>query len=57
MAEIGRIQIPRIPWPTTAHAVKPTGEQQRQPDKHYKQQDEPDKQDDAKDDGHIDEYA
>jgi len=57
MAEIGRIQIPRNPWPTTAHSVKPTGEQQRQPDKQYKQQDDHDKQEDDKDDGHIDEYA
>jgi hypothetical protein len=57
MAEIGRVQTTQIPWPTTANAVKPAGEQQRQPNKQYKQQDDRDKRDDDKDPNHIDEYA
>ena len=57
MAEIGRIQITRIPWPNTTHTVKSTGEEQRPPDKQYKQQDDRDKREEDKDDGHIDEYA
>lgn len=57
MAEIGRVQIPRIPWPTAPHSVKPTGEQQRQPDKRHKHQDEHDKHEDDSNDSHIDEYA
>jgi hypothetical protein len=58
MAEIGRVQTTRTPWPTTAHTVKPTGEQQRQPDKQHKQKDDEREQRDD-DDGlnHIDEYA
>lgn len=58
MAEIGRVQTTRIPWPTTTHGVKPAGEQQRQPGRQDKQKDdERERRDD--DDGlnHIDEYA
>lgn len=58
MAEIGRVQTTRIPWPTTPHAIKPTGEQQRQPDKQHKQKDdEREPRDDDDGFNHIDEYA
>ena len=57
VAEIGQVRTTPTPWPTTAHTVKPTGQQPRQSDKQYKQQDEQDNRDDDKDSGHIDEYA
>ena len=57
MAEIGRIQTNQIPWPSATHAVKPAGEQQRQPKKEHQQQDERNKRDDEDGFDHIDEYA
>ena len=58
MAEIGRIHNTPITWPAAdAHTVKQTGQQPRQSDKQYKQQEEHDKPEDDKNDGHIDEYA
>lgn len=57
MAEIGRIQTNQIPWPSATHAVKPAGEQQRQPKKEHQQQDEHSKRDDEDGFDHIDEYA
>lgn len=46
-----------FPWPTAAQSIKPTGQQQRQSDKKYKQQDNRDDQDDENGFSHIDEYA
>jgi hypothetical protein len=57
MAEIGPVRTTPFPWPTTAHSVKPTGQQQQQSDKQQKQKDEQDDQDDENGFGHIDEYA
>jgi hypothetical protein len=57
MAEIGQVRTTPFPWPTTAHAVKPSGQQQRQSEKQYKQQDDQDDHKDDADPTHIDEYA
>ena len=57
MAEIGQVRTTPFPWPTTAHAVKPSDQQQRQSEKQYKQQDDRDGHDDDSDNNHIDEYA
>ena len=57
MAEIGQVRTTPFPWPTTAHAVTPSDQQQRHSEKQYKQQDDRDGPDDDNDSNHIDEYA
>ena len=57
MAEIGQVRNTPFPWPTATHAVKPSGQQQRQPDKQYKPHDDRDEHDDDDGANHIDEYA
>ena len=57
MADIGQVRTTPFPWPTTAQTIKPSGQQQRQPEKQYKPKDEHDDHEDDNGDTHIDEYA
>lgn len=57
MAEIGQVRNMPFPWPAATHSIKPTGQQQRQPDKHKQHQDKHDEHDDEDGFNHIDEYA
>ena len=57
MADIGQVRTTPFPWPTTAQTIKPSGQQQRQPEKQYKPKDDHDDHEDDNGETHIDEYA